>query len=125
MMGWLEAAWHFVFGWPSVTILIGSAATAVAVFLPPTVALVMPGLRRFAVIVAVIAFSLTAIMGKYYNDGLNEIKAQVDAGLAREAVQGEAAHDDAVHAVDAAGAGGLRNDRWNRDLRDRKPAPGK
>jgi hypothetical protein len=125
MIGWLESLWHFVFGWPSVTILIGAAATAVAILEPPALALVIPGLRRLAIIVAVVAFSLTAIMGKYYNDGLNEIKAQVNDGLAREAVQGEAARDDAVHAVDAAGSGGLRNDRWNRDLKRGKSTVGK
>jgi hypothetical protein len=125
LMGWLLSLWHFVFGWPSVAILIGAAATAIAVLEPPAIALVVPNLRRSAIIVAVVAFSITAIMGKYYNDGLNEIKAQVDAGLASEAVQGEAAHDDAVHAVDVAGPGGLRDDRWNRDLRNRKSAGGK
>ena len=125
MMGWIEAIWHFIFGWPSVTILIGAAATAVAILEPPAIALVIPGLRRLAIIVAVVAFSITAIMGKYYNDGLNEIKAQVNDGLAREAVQGEAARDDAVHAVDAAGPGGLRDDRWNRNRERRKPATGK
>lgn len=114
-MGWLEALWHFLFGWPSVAILIGCVAVAVAVLEPPALDALIPNLRKFAILVAVVAFSITAIMGKYYNDGLNEIRAQVDKGLDREAVQGEAARDDAVHAVDAAGPDGLRNDRWNRD----------
>lgn len=102
----LLSLWHFIFGWPSVAILVGAAATAIAILEPPAIALLIPNLRRLAIIVAVVAFSITAIMGKYYNDGLNEIKAQIDAGLAREAVQGEAAHDDALGSV-----GPLSSDR--------------
>jgi hypothetical protein len=125
-MIWIEAIWHFLFGWPSVAILIGAGATAIAILEPPTIALVIPGLRKLAIMVAVVAFTLTAIMGKYYNDGLNEIKAQVSDGLAREAVQGEAARSDAVHAVDAPGSTrGMQNDRWNRDVKRRKSAGGK
>lgn len=125
MIGWLEAAWHFLFGWPSVAILIGIGATVVAVIEPPILDKLIPNLRRFAIIVAVVAFSLTAIMGKYYNDGLSEIKAQVDDGLARESVDGEAAHDDAVRAVTSADPRGLRNDRWNRDVARRQSQGGK
>jgi hypothetical protein len=125
MMGWLEALWHFFFGWPSVTILVGVAAVVIAVIEPPFLDALIPNLRKFAILVAVVAFSITAIMGKYYNDGLNEIKAQVNDGLVRETAQGEAAHDNAVRTVDTAGARGLQNDRWNRDVQRRKSATGK
>src|SRR6266571_5377492 len=77
MMGWIEAIWHFLFGWPSVAILVGVAATLIAVLEPPALDALIPNLRKFAIIVAVVAFSLTAIMGKFYNDGLREIKSQV------------------------------------------------
>jgi hypothetical protein len=124
MIGMLEAIGHFLFGWPSLAVLVGIVATLIAIFEPPAIALVIPGLRKLAIFVAVVAFSITAIMGKYYNDGLNEIKAQVNDGLAREAVQGEAARTDAVRTVRAADPDGLRNDRWNRDVQRRKSAGG-
>jgi hypothetical protein len=120
MIGWLEAFWHFLFGWPSLAILIGVAASVVAVIEPPAVALLVPNLRKFAILVAVVAFSITAIMGHYYNAGLNEIRAQVNDGLDRETAQGETAHDNAVRAVESAGSRGLQNDRWNRDVQRRR-----
>jgi uncharacterized protein involved in cysteine biosynthesis len=113
----LESIWHFLFGWPSVAILIGVAATAVAILEPPAIALVVPRLRSLAIMVAVVAFSLTALMGKFYNDGLAEKQHQLDAGLAREAINGEKAYSDAVRALRSAAPSSVRDDPRNRDNR--------
>jgi uncharacterized protein involved in cysteine biosynthesis len=111
----LESIWHFLFGWPSVAILVGIVATAVAILEPPAIALVMPRLRSLAIMVAVVAFSLTALMGKFYNDGLAEKQHQLDAGLAREAINGEKAYSDAVRALRSAAPSSVRDDPRNRD----------
>lgn len=111
----LASLWHFVFGWPSVAILIGAAATAIAILEPPLVAALIPDLRKWAIVVAVIAFSFTAIAGKYYHDGIAELQRQWSESLAKEADQGEQARTDADRTVQSDTPDSVRNDRWNRD----------
>ena len=120
MIGALESAWHFVFGWPAVAVLIGIAATAAAVFSENIIVkFAIPDLRKWAVVVAVIAFSFTAIAGKFYNDGLSEKQRQWDADLAREATSGAKILLDAERAARSDTPDSLRNDSWNRGNRKR------
>lgn len=115
-MAWLESLWHFVFGWPSVAILIGAAATAIAI-LEPKQFDAITDLRKWAIVVAVIAFSFTAIAGKYYDDGLAEKKRQWDAALVKETERGEQAGTDAAATVGpiTTDRSLFRSDPFNRD----------
>jgi len=117
MMFWIQSLWHFVFGWPSVAVLVGVACTALAVLEPPIIATIIPDLRKWAIAVAVVAFTFTGIAGKYYNDGLNEKKRQWDEAISREAGNGEAARDDAVRAIGPVPADRsvFQHDRHNRN----------
>ena len=118
MIGALESVWHFFFGWPALAILIGIAATAAAVFSENIIVkFAIPDLRKWAVVVAVIAFSFTAISGKYYNDGLAEKQRQWDSALVREGSGGEKDRSDAVRTVGPmpADRGVFRSDPFNRN----------
>lgn len=115
MIGWFESLWHFFFGWPSVAIIVGIIAVVIAFLEPPVVAALIPDLRKWAIAVAVVAFSLTTIAGKYYHDGLAEKQQQLDAALARETANGEAARANAVRSVRAATPSSVRHDARNRD----------
>ncbi|MGE0677758.1 hypothetical protein [Pseudolabrys sp.] len=74
----LGAFWNFIWGWSSIANLIGLAAVAIAVLLPPWVARFVPNLRTVAVCVAIGAFSFSVVAGKYYNDGLKYKQAEWD-----------------------------------------------
>lgn len=117
-MQWIESFWHFVFGWPSVCVLVGAAAVAVAILEPKQLDAITD-LRKWAICVAVIAFSLTAIAGKYYDDGLKEKQRQWDVALQREATDGAKILSDAERAARADTPDSLRNDSWNRGSRDK------
>lgn len=117
-MMWLASLWHFVFGWPAVTVLVGMGATAVAILEPKQLDAITD-LRKWAICVAVVAFSLTVIAGKFYDDGLTEKQRQWDAALAKEAVSGAKILDDARRDARADTPDSLRNDSWNRSRRDR------
>jgi hypothetical protein len=119
-MGWLESLWHFVFGWPSVAFLIGAAAAAIAVFEPKQLDAITD-LRKWAIVVAIIAFSFTAIAGKYYHDGIAELQRQWSESLAKEAHDGAKILDDAERDAGSDTPDRLRNDSWNRDLRNGAP----
>ena len=79
------------------------------------IAAIIPDLRKWAIAVAVVAFSLTAIAGKYYDDGLAEKQHQWDAALALETVAGNAARSEAVATVERSTPDSVRNDKRNRD----------
>jgi hypothetical protein len=95
----LASIGHFFFGWPSVSILVGVAALVIATLEPPIIAAIIPDLRKWSIAVAVIAFSLTSIAGKYYDDGLTEKQRQWDAAVTRETANGEKARVDAVATI--------------------------
>lgn len=113
---WLDSLWHFVVSAASIFTIIGVAATLIAVFLPKPFDWITD-LRKWAIVVAVIAFSFTAIAGKFFNDGLNVKQAQWEAAVAAEAVTGDSIGAEAersVH-VEPADSRLLRDDPWNRD----------
>ena len=112
---WAADVWHFLFGWASVAILVGIGAIVIAALEPPIIAALIPDLRKWAIAVAVVAFSLTTIAGKYYDDGLSEKQHQWDAATAQEAVNGEKARAAAVGSVTAESPSSVRNDPRNRD----------
>lgn len=120
-MNWLSEAWHFAFGWPSVDVLIGAAAIAIAALEPPLIAAVIPDLRKWMICVAVVAFTFLSISGKYYHDGIAVKQAEWDQALAAEAANGEKARSDAVAAVSSEPPDGMRNDPRNRDPGTGKP----
>jgi cytochrome bd-type quinol oxidase subunit 1 len=115
MIPWaLQSVWHFIASSASVATLIGCAAVAVAV-LEPKFMDVITDLRKWAIVVAVIAFSYTSVAGKFYHDGLTEKQRQWDAALVKEIDGGEKARTDAEP------TDGMRNDRWNRDKWGQQP----
>jgi hypothetical protein len=109
VMNWLALAWHFVFGWAGIDMLIGFAAVAVAVFVPL--------FRRWAIATAIVAFTCMGCIAYGYNEGLKETKRQWDAALAREAAAGNQARSDAVATVGPVPSdrGMFRGDPDNRD----------
>lgn len=117
-MNWLAEIWHFVLGWPAADVLVGAAAVAIAVLEPPLIAALIPDLRKWAIAVAVVAFTFLSISGKYYHDGIAVKQAEWDAALAAEAASGAKILGDAELAARADTPDSLRNDKWNRDNRN-------
>lgn len=113
-MYWLNSLWNFIWSSASLGTIIGSCAAAVAIFLPKPFDFITD-LRKWAIVVAVIAFSFTAVAGKFYNDGLRVKQAQWDAALAKQIGIGAKARSDAERTVDDAGSSGLPNDKYDRD----------
>lgn len=95
----LASIGHFFFGWPSVSVIVGIVALVIATLEPAWLASIVPDLRRTAIAIAIVAFTFTAISGKYYNDGLRERQSQWDAAVAQETVNGDAARKDAVTSI--------------------------
>lgn len=96
----LDSAWRFVLSSASVATLIGCGAVAAAVFSENIIVkFAIPDLRKWAIVVAAVAFSYTFIAGKFYNDGLSVKQAQLEASLAREAENGEKARSDAERII--------------------------
>lgn len=87
-MLWLETLWHGLLSWATIYFLIGIAATLVAIFLPPWIAMFVPNLRITAVLMAIVAFFFTTVANTNYHAGLSDKQAQWDA--AREQAQAEA-----------------------------------
>lgn len=113
----LASIGHFFFGWPSLSILVGIGALVIATLEPPIIAAIIPDLRKWSIAVAVVAFSLTSIAGKYYDDGIKERQSQWDAAVAKEAVNGDKARTDAVATVGPvpANRGVFNHDAHNRN----------
>ncbi len=120
----MSALFHLIFGWFGIATLIGVAAVAVAVFsvwigamLPGPLTFMTAHLRHYAILVAIAAFSFTAISGKFYNDGLKFKQGQWDAAVQAAIERGEAARSDAERDVGngSGGAGGLSDDKLDRD----------
>ncbi|WLA80267.1 hypothetical protein [Bradyrhizobium elkanii] len=96
---WLQSFVAFLWSWATVDIVVGLAATAVAVLLPPWLAFFIPDLRKWAIATAVVAFTLTGTIAYGFKNGLDEKQRQWDAALASEAVSGEKALTDAERTV--------------------------
>lgn len=117
----MHAFFHLLFGWFGVATLIGCAAVAVAIFsvwidsvMPVVLLPFTTNLRHYAIAVAIIAFSFTAVSGRYYNEGIKIEKAKWDAAVQAAIDKGQKAHDDAEHSVDTDPDGRLP-DNFNRD----------
>lgn len=125
-MFWIKAAWDFLFGWAGVDFLVGLVFVAVAVLVPPGVAALVPDLRKSAIAGAVIAFTCMGCIAYGHKNGIDFTRAQWDAAVRREAVNGEAARTDLERSMPRADDRRLFDtDPDNRD-RDRDSAePGK
>lgn len=122
-MAIFQSLWAFVFSSASIATLIGCGALLVAATLPKQLDFITD-LRKWAVVVAAIAFSYTAIAGKFYNDGLAEKQRQWDEAVQREAGKSEEARADAERTIGAESSDRslFRNDPFNRN-RDGKLEP--
>lgn len=112
------AAWEFVTSWASIATLVGIAAALVVIFSGNIIVrFAIPDLRKWAIVVAVIAFSITAIAGKFFNDGLQVKQDEWDNSLTKEAEDGAAIGAEAERSVriEPPGSRVLANDTWNRD----------
>ena len=115
---WLNSVWNFVASSASMGTLIGCAAVAVAVFSGNIIVrFAIPDLRKWAIVVAVIAFGYTAVLGKGYVHGLAVKQSQWDAALAAEAIAGDTARSDAVGTIGPMPSDRrvLRSDPFNRN----------
>jgi len=72
-------------------------------------------LRKWAITIAVIAFSFTSIAGKFYHDGLSVKQAQWDKAKAASVTVSEKARSNAERDVSHDTPEQLRNDPDNRD----------
>jgi hypothetical protein len=99
MLWTIHELWQFILSPASLAIVVGCAAAAVAVLMPPIIAAIVPNLRVVAICVSVAAFSYVSVAGKFFNDGL-----KVEQALAAKAKQ------DAVDRGRAARDGAARDD---------------
>jgi hypothetical protein len=116
LLSTLAAVWHFLFGWAGIDMLVGFAAVAVAVLLPKQLDFITD-LRKWAICVAVVAFTLMGAIAHGYKNGFNECKRQWDGALVKETDNGEAARTNAVDSVGPVPASRelLRSDPFNRN----------
>jgi hypothetical protein len=111
----ISEAWHFFFGWAGINIAIGTLATLVAI-LEPKFLDAITDLRKWAIVVAVVAFTATGLIGYGYRHGLAERDREHAAALDREIRSGEKAGEDAERALPpTADRSVFRNDPFNRN----------
>lgn len=116
LWGFAQSAWHFLFGWAGVDMLIGFACAAIAILEPPIVAALIPDLRKWAIAGAVVAFTLMGAIAYGFKNGQADIQGRWDAALVRELAAGEKARGDAERDRPGASDRSMFNDDWfNRD----------
>ena len=116
----VQSAWHFLFGWAGVDMLVGFACVAIAILTPPAVVAFIPDLRKWAIYGAVVAFTLMGAIAYGFKNGQADIQHRWDAALAREFDVGEKARVSAERAVpDTSDRWLLNDDRFNRNRRER------
>jgi hypothetical protein len=112
----LYSAWSLF--WSSATLgtLIGCGAVAVAVLMPPALAAITD-LRKWAIVVAVIAFGYSATFTRGMNHGLAVKQSEWDSALVKETRDGETARTDADRTVGPMPSDRrmLRSDPFNRN----------
>lgn len=124
MLGWtFHTIWGFIASSASVATIVGGIAVAIAVLLPKQLDFITD-LRKWAIVVAVIAFSYTFIAGKFYNDGIAVKQTEWNNALAIETSKGEQARTDAESTVRDLSPDSVRNDPRNRDNFGKQPAGG-
>lgn len=113
---WMQSAGAFLWSWASVDIIVGCVAVAVAVLLPKFVDN-FSDLRKWAITVAVVAFTLAGAIAHGYKNGLAEKQRQWDAALVKEIDGGERAASDAADFVGPMSTDRslFRSDPFNRD----------
>jgi hypothetical protein len=111
----LGAVWALIISSFSIATVVGVIALAIAILEPAIVAALIPDLRKWAILVAVIALGYSAVFTKGMDYGLSVSKNQLDAAVVKESANGEAARAHAVATVRAMPSGSVRNDGWNRD----------
>lgn len=113
---WFQSAGAFLWSWASVNIIVGCVAVAVAVLLPKQLDFVTD-LRKWAIMVAVVAFTLTGAIAHGFKIGLAEKQRQWDAALVRESGQSEKDRADAERVVGPmpTDRSVFRNDPFNRN----------
>lgn len=121
---WLAEAWNFLCGWGGISIAIGVVATAIAILEPKQLDLITD-LRKWAITVAVIAFSSTGLIAHGYKNGIAVKQAEWNKALAAEAVNGEKDRAAAVAAVgsDDPDRSVFQNDPFNRDAGQQPTKP--
>ena len=120
-MGWLVTSWMqsagaFLWSWASIDIIVGCVAVAIAVLLPKFLDGITD-LRKWAITVAVVAFTLAGAIAHGYKNGLAEKQRQWDAALVKEIDGGERAASDAADFVGPMSTDRslFRSDPFNRD----------
>lgn len=111
----LASIWALIISSFSVATVIGGVALAIAILEPAIIAALIPDLRKWAIVVAVIAFGYSAVFTKGMDYGLSVKQDQWDTAAKQEVVNGTAARTKAVATVRALPPDSVRNDGWNRD----------
>ena len=107
-------ALDFLTGWFGLGAVIAAAAIAVAVLLPPWLAVIIPNLRTAAIAVAVIAGACSTIYAKGYFDGAGGVTEEWNEQKSEAVKRAEKARRDAERSIDRKPTPSLR-DKLNRD----------
>lgn len=118
----LHAVWNYLFGWAGLDFIVGAIAVAIAILEPKQLDAITD-LRKWAIGVAVVAFTFMGIEAHGYKLGIDEKQHQWDAALAREAANGEKARSDAERDIGpvTSDRGMFRGDPDNRDGDGKQP----
>jgi hypothetical protein len=111
----LGAIWALIISSFSIATVVGVIALAIAILEPAIVAALIPDLRKWAIVVAVIAFGYSAVFTKGMDYGLSVKQTQWDTAAKQEVVNGNAARSKAVATVRNLPSNSVRHDGWNRD----------
>jgi hypothetical protein len=95
----LGAVWNWFFGWGGIGLTTTIVASLVAFFLPPILTAVIPGLRRFAIEVALVAGFLTFSSGYFFTNGANYVQGKWDAARQLAADNANKSREDAEQSV--------------------------
>lgn len=94
----LQSFWAYITSWAALDIVVGCVAVAIAVLMPKQLDFVTD-LRKWAICVAAVAFTLAGAIAHGYKLGLAEKERQWNAAIVREIDRGETARDDAVRDI--------------------------
>lgn len=109
-----DAVWQLVISTFSIANVIGIAAVAVAVLMPAWLGAITD-LRKWAIVVAVIAFGYSAVFTKGVDYGLSIKQAEWDAAVKASIAKSKDARTDAERDVSRDVPSLVPNDIYNRD----------